>query len=94
MKCNGELLIWASDGVWYQYRDPDTRQIKTSFLGVCDSYEGVHDFAEAHGIPLEIFPSKSSSVAKRPAACAARAQRQGGEASATERDMFAMGTRR
>ena len=78
-----ELLIWASDGVWYQYRDSDTHRIKSSFLGFCDSYEGVKQFAETHDIALEIFPSKARAGAERPAARAARAQRQGQPASSS-----------
>lgn len=72
-----ELLIWASDGVWYQYRDPDTRRMKSSFLGFCDSYEGVNQFAETHRIALEIFPAETCAGAKRPAVRAAGAQKQG-----------------
>jgi len=68
---SGELLIWASDGVWYQYRDTATHQVKTSFLGFCDSFEGVNEFAESHGIPLETFPRQ------HPAARAAKAQTAG-----------------
>jgi hypothetical protein len=62
---DGELMIWADDGAWFQYRDPETRKIHTSFMGFCDSLEGLRAFCRDAGIPLREFPSKRPSVAKR-----------------------------
>jgi hypothetical protein len=55
-----ELLIWADDGAWFQYRDEYGR-VRTSFLGFCDSALGLERFALEHGIAFQLFSSSTPS---------------------------------
>jgi hypothetical protein len=71
-----ELMIWAEDGAWFQHRDEHGR-VRTSFMGFCDTYEGLADFCRDAGIPLRIFPKKLPSVAKRYALSGQRTQSKG-----------------
>ena len=67
-----ELLIYADAGAWFQYRDEYGR-IRTSYLGHCDSAEGLRRFAQRRGINWRLF----TEPAKQHAARAAKAQLQG-----------------
>jgi len=60
-----EALIWAHDGAWYQYRD-EQRQLQLCHLGFVDSFRGLCDYAEEHGIPVFRLPERRPDIPPRP----------------------------
>jgi hypothetical protein len=61
MTDGNEMMIWADDGAWFQYRDENGRT-RTNFLGHCDTLEGLRTFCRHHDIPLHIFSRRSATA--------------------------------
>ena len=67
-----ELMFWADDAAWFQYRDEYGR-VRTSLLGNCDSVEGLRRFCEAQQIPFKAYRQRPvTQVRSSPASSALR----------------------
>ena len=52
-----ELIFWAENAAWFQYRD-ECGRVRTSCLGNCDSVEGLAKFCQRHEISFQIFQQR------------------------------------
>lgn len=50
---NAELMIWTSDGVWFQYVD-ERGQVRTNYVGRLSQF-AVEDFCRQNGLALEVW---------------------------------------